>query len=129
MIAAVSVGFRVTDIILFPQNLNTRNLADEADRLVNILDKGAYQTYPCGIPHILEGAVRCDGEVLPLQLCPHAFRPLDSGLERGNRVTMPPADLIAANHLETGKKFLNRAFQKNQVVSIKKPFCTGDLKR
>ena len=81
MIAAVSVRFRIADVVLFPQNLNTRYLANEADRLVNILDKGADQTYPCGIPHILEGAVRRDREVLPFQLCFHTFRALDSGLE------------------------------------------------
>ena len=95
----------------------------------DVAQSAVNQAYPCGIPHILEGAVCRNRAVLPLQLCPHAFRTLNPGLERGNRVTLSPADLIAADHLETREKFFNHTFQKNQVVSIKKPFCTGDLKR
>ena len=76
---------------------------------VDVLDKGTHQTYPGGIPHVLKGAVRSNGETLLRQFRFHALRTFDPHLKRSNRVTLPLADLISADHVEAGEKFLNHA--------------------
>ena len=39
-------------------------LTAQADCLVDVLHKGTHQTHPSGIPHVLKGAVRSNGEAL-----------------------------------------------------------------
>ena len=108
VIVAVSIGFWIADVVLFPQNLNTQDLADEADHLINILDKGTDQTNPCCIPYVLKGTAHRHRETLPLQLCFHISGALDPILEGSDWVAPAIADLIPADHVDAGKKFLNR---------------------
>ena len=127
MIAAVSIGLWMADIVLFPQDFHAGNGADEGDGLVNILGEGADQAHPRRVPDVLQGAVTGDGEALPRQLFPHTGRALDPGLDRGYGVPQPLSGLIPAHHAQTGEKFGDDPLQQNECPAIKFPVRGGEM--